>query len=595
MKIIRQIEIRKFRSIKSSTKDLDCADLNVLVGQNDNGKSNVLRALNLFFNAETDVGQAFRFDEDYCYHAESGTGIRREIRIDLIIDPPAHRFKNAQLVRWTKRWKRDGSVLEDRIYLESGKPLSSKDNVSKWLDKLKYRYVPAIKGKEYFNSLMGDLHDVLLEAHDGVMSGQGAGFIEGIQEVTKSITKELDAQIGVPSAIQIPSDFRILFSNLDFGASAGGVTYHLKQRGDGIKVRHIPVILKYMADQEKSITISGYVKPDTIWGFEEPENNLELRYAFELASAFKTYSKEIQIFVTTHSPAFYSLGADHDENVRTFLVRRQSDLCSTINRVEFGRDGQIMDLHDKMGLLPIITPYLKGVFEAEQKIRLLEEKIEAAVGSNRCLVIAEDEHPVGLKAILEASGFVMSQTEFFSYKGKDQVKGALILARYLKQRRPEVFVLVHRDRDYMSDDEVEKLMAPFLKDGIGFFCTEGVDAESHLLNAGHVIALGIDHPREDIDVLISEATLEVRKQSLARMIDHYFSNNRPENNAYAKTLAELESRYDDNSERYRYSKRVLGVLEGKLQKIVKRNVNLEVCSTAIAVPELTVMAKKIWT
>jgi hypothetical protein len=146
----------------------------------------------------------------------------------------------------------------------------------------------------------------------------------------------------------------------------------------------------------------------------------------------------------------------------------------------------------------------------------------------------------------------------------------------------------------MSDDEVEKLIAPFLKDGIGFFCTKGVDAESHLLNAEHVIALGIDLPREDIDVLISEATLQVRKQSLDRMIDHYFSNNRPENNAYARTLAELEGRYDDNLERFRYSKKVLGVLEGKLQKIVKKNVNLELCSSAVAVPELTVMAKRIW-
>ncbi|MBE4044311.1 ATP-binding protein, partial [Vibrio parahaemolyticus] len=40
---------------------------------------------------------------------------------------------------------------------------------------------------------------------------------------------------------------------------------------------------------------------------EEPENNLELKYAFELAEVFRGYSKDIQIFITTHSPAFYAL------------------------------------------------------------------------------------------------------------------------------------------------------------------------------------------------------------------------------------------------------------------------------------------------
>ena len=50
MEIIKSIEITNFRSFKKATKKLKPSELNIFVGQNDQGKSNLLRALNLFFN-----------------------------------------------------------------------------------------------------------------------------------------------------------------------------------------------------------------------------------------------------------------------------------------------------------------------------------------------------------------------------------------------------------------------------------------------------------------------------------------------------------------------------------------------------------------
>lgn len=87
MKFIKQIDIRKFRSINGLTK-IKTNDLNIFVGQNDQGKSNVLRALNLFFNNETDSNTKFRYEDDYCFIANTGRGTRKEIRIDLLISPP---------------------------------------------------------------------------------------------------------------------------------------------------------------------------------------------------------------------------------------------------------------------------------------------------------------------------------------------------------------------------------------------------------------------------------------------------------------------------------------------------------------------------
>lgn len=48
MVVLKRIHIKNFRSIVDATIELD--DFNFFVGKNDSGKSNVLKAINLFFN-----------------------------------------------------------------------------------------------------------------------------------------------------------------------------------------------------------------------------------------------------------------------------------------------------------------------------------------------------------------------------------------------------------------------------------------------------------------------------------------------------------------------------------------------------------------
>lgn len=66
MQLIHSIEVAYFRSIyKFQLNDL--SDVNVLFGRNDSGKSNVLRALNLFFDGKTNPDQAFDFVRDFSH------------------------------------------------------------------------------------------------------------------------------------------------------------------------------------------------------------------------------------------------------------------------------------------------------------------------------------------------------------------------------------------------------------------------------------------------------------------------------------------------------------------------------------------------
>ena len=59
MVVLKRIHIKNFRSIVDATIELD--DFNFFVGKNDSGKSNVLKAINLFFNERTDYDTPFKF------------------------------------------------------------------------------------------------------------------------------------------------------------------------------------------------------------------------------------------------------------------------------------------------------------------------------------------------------------------------------------------------------------------------------------------------------------------------------------------------------------------------------------------------------
>ena len=145
----------------------------------------------------------------------------------------------------------------------------------------------------------------------------------------------------------------------------------LDMRGDGIQSRHIPIILKYLAEEDQKTRNQGSVKVTSIWGYEEPENGIELLRSFEVAKSFYEYSHEIQLFITTHSPAFYQQ-EDHDDVKVLYVKKNESNetvISDTISNREIGCS---------MGLMPLVAPFIA---EKEQQ---LNDLIKSA--SNELLV-----------------------------------------------------------------------------------------------------------------------------------------------------------------------------------------------------------------
>lgn len=571
---ITSLRIKNFRSIVDQTFVLNNESLSILVGRNDAGKSNVLKALHLFFNGQTEAGTEFRFDDDYSYIAGTGKGKAREVLVDLTIAPPS-RLKNANLVRWTKTWRNDNFEVETRFAYNDGEPIGPRSGIHQWLRKLKYRYVPAEKGTTYFPQLMSELHDVLNDVHAIEFNESAFGFVEEIQNISEDLASELEKLIGLSSRIQAPSDFRTLFANLDFGEHTDGSTYHLKRRGDGIRAWHIPIILKVMAKKEQKARQYGRVRPDTIWGFEEPENNLELSNAFKVAEQIYGFSRDIQIFLTTHSPAFYALASEERAQVQAYHIVKDELRSTRLADIDFA------EIDKQMGVLQLITPYLREADDERKRLEKAVEKMSAASINNAIVILSEDEDNTLLDCLIRSSG--VTDFEVLSYRGCGNVNGAFGMARIIHEKAPDTRVIVHRDRDYLSIDEIQEMELKAERANCTMFITAGTDLESHFLSSEYIATVG-DISKQKAEAFIELAAKNVRGKSLDKFSAAIINGRgRHEGNW---NISKLEKEYDRNPVQLRHGKSVLREVKRIFQKKIGENLILGEVHECLAVAEM---------
>lgn len=321
MQLIRHIAIKKFRSLYDAEFDLT-KPLAVFHGPNDAGKSNVLRALNLFFNNKTNDGIDFNFERDFSRRAAKEKEKRRTnnqsdksrqyVEIKVIFNTQNYKNSLGESCWVTRRWYSDGHMTETMS--AKGK---NKAHCSRFLGNIRYHYIPAIKDSSILSRLLGDIYEVLREQtrFREILKS----FDDEVRTQTEPLSKELKKQLPLKSSTFIPpSDFSSLFQQQDFSTATDKDEMSLLlQHGDGIHVRHIPPILSFIA--EKSTESKFH-----LWGVEEPENSLELSAAVAEARRFIGYSRQdnIQVFLTSHSPAFYTLDKD---DCSKWFARKETD------------------------------------------------------------------------------------------------------------------------------------------------------------------------------------------------------------------------------------------------------------------------------
>jgi hypothetical protein len=402
--LINSITVKYYRSINSQ-KIRECRPINVITGPNDVGKSNLLRALNLFFNEENELGEDLVFQDEFSHsrldsvRRESIKG-RQFIQIEVEFNCQSS-FKKTlpPKFRVRKTWFRESfspNLSHDlEQHIKSGSLATTitkaEGSLQRFLNSIVFTYIPAIKDRDIFQTVLGDLQSALFSQSEAA----GGGFADDIKRFSADLEKQalelrsdFSKLTGVDTRVTLPSSYTELFQAFDVRTSgAYEESVSLDHRGDGVRVRFLPAILNYIAERSRKLHV---------WGFEEPENSMEYKRAFELATTMaETYSKNAQIFLTTHSPAFIDLTR---QNQSIYMAsRKNSDTVFTHLNSKKWADAADSDpmlmIADELGHIRLMSELREKLEEristAENVIRTASAATEALSKIQRPVVLTE--------------------------------------------------------------------------------------------------------------------------------------------------------------------------------------------------------------
>lgn len=461
MKLIKTIRISYLRSIHR-LRVTPVGDLTVFSGANDVGKSNLLKALNLFFNNEIDWKTELDFYQDFSLRRLDE--VRREsikgkqfIRIDIeFLRPSNYKGSLPPTFTVTKTWLRNSRVPEEKNDLEKqfglGKLPSSLNTarrmLSQFLNRIRFEYVPAIRDKRFFDYVLDNLQETLIatqmEIDDPILLAV-KDLNANLQEKAKSLRDDFKKATDIKADVSLPVDPSGLFRAFSVSTTWNNQRIEdvneqefiaLALRGDGIQARYIPSLLNYIATNSSLFYI---------WGFEEPENSVEYNLAIELAHQFNTiYTQNAQIFITSHSPAFISLEGSQIISYRVYKDGNTTTIAPLYPKTD---EAVLEQLADDIGLFRIQEQLYKQYLEQRNNLLKARQKVEklAQILENSRMPVVYVEGKTDVKILKTAWSKLFTLNMPFEIKSSDPLPhnnsggsgGADILATFLKAVRAD--------------------------------------------------------------------------------------------------------------------------------------------------------------
>ena len=335
------------------------------------------RPLNLFFNDRVDWETSLWFNDDintYHVHRSKHGKNPPHIRVKLHFNRPKRRYEKSLPERfwiertwdfytsdfgWTK-WGADNSTVESDY-----RPRA----ITEIIERSHFFYVPAVRGWDYFQHLIGRLAAAITSQPDKIMSEAGEQASAAIESRSSELLKTIEEVTGLNFSLRLPASLFAMIRSAQFDTE-GNIP--LTFRGDGVQSLIIMPILQYLSQRKKS----DYY----FWGIEEPENSLEYARAAELAKRLgDAYSLRSQIFITSHSPVFLAM---QDGKTSTYRVTQKDEEYHLTGRIETVTDvtplsGNQESLIEDLGLVEIVRKFDS---EFGQILETLECRIKSQEG-----------------------------------------------------------------------------------------------------------------------------------------------------------------------------------------------------------------------
>ena len=335
---ISNVIIKKFRSIKDASFEMK--DITAIVGENNAGKTAMLRALNSVFNFDTEKN--FFLDKTHQYAPRNNSYI--ELRL---VDIPSkssflksYIYDNAITIRMLYSYsdnKRKLSVIK-------GNRNEKIQNIDIFIEELNtymtYVYIPAERTNYDITWGKNTIFTKLITSYSNIYKKRKDKISSDIKKSSRKVhdcilcklekylsglymqNKNIDFKIDFPSDI----DYTSILNYVELSINESFSNRLLKEWGSGTK--SLAIIAMYRA-------YALIEDKDIILGIEEPETNLhpqaQKRFIQSLSNNMSKY--EVQTIFTTHSTVLI----DELKHENIILVKRKLDLkrefISCVNQV----------------------------------------------------------------------------------------------------------------------------------------------------------------------------------------------------------------------------------------------------------------------
>jgi hypothetical protein len=559
---LRSVVVRRFKGIKDAP--FDATRINVFIGANNSGKSSLAQIIHFGIGLLQAIELAQRWGNKTSVSVSlSPTQLLYSPCVDLYA-----LGYGGQLI------ERPDSAIELEFVLEDGNKVSvairkgcngniyvTVDNVpiARELANLQQPftiYSPGLAGiarnEDYISNgvllrtiARGDANlvfrNILLRLSSGDDKQHWEDFLEDLRMVFPETTIDVDYRKETDE-----------FINVMVKSGAGHVPIELAGTG----VLQAVQILSYV----------HYFHPSVII-LDEPDSHLHPNNQRLLCKLLQGVAEErdTQEFLTTHSRHV----VDALSGQAAFLWVRNG----TVERME--KD------HDLAVLLDI------GALDVKEMLSQSDAK---------CIVLTEDSIKRPIEVLLETTGFPMANTLVLAYYGCTLPHNLRPLLELIRASNASAKIVVHQDRDYLTDDEAKAWEIQIRNMVAEPFLTLGVDIESHFLDAKHLAELNGESEAE-MQTLLNEATQATHDVSIEKYVNGR-TDVEKKNGTFGKLnvgqlATEAPKQINSNPARFRYSKIVMKEARRRFQEDHGINLRVIEVSSALKVPELSTIACKV--
>lgn len=450
------IEISNFKAI--SKISIPLADVTILVGPNGSGKSSILQGIHWAARAASYIpprnqSEVVSFERlDYSPSSEPlKTAHKKELSSDRNTEPTTVTFNyqpNSESVASAatiKIWAARASTGIS-VHIEGGSAVTP----FKQREELITAYIPGLAGLTEKETL---LVQPLLRRQ---AAGGDAGGV--LRNILFNIASRQPGELDNSAAIE-----------------------RTKQLNELIQIIHPSVSLEISFNDREDINIQAFFDDNRLSGTKQP---------LETAATGVLQAIQIFAYLILFKPKILLV----DEPDAHLHPDKQERLIDALEQAARQFDVQIILTTHSPHIVRAASPATNLLWINDgEAIAHEEKKIRSLLGwgglDKKILFFVEDEDDQGIRALLRQWPNLNRKISVCRCYGVDNLPGNSLLKGLLTSESVNVKIIIHRDRDFMTESEAKKWPLRYTEDGVHIWITTGSDTESYFCTADYLAAL----------------------------------------------------------------------------------------------------------